>query len=414
MGHNLRNVTNMLGLTGATDMLGLTHRPAQGAAPGFGMSSLLGQPANELPPVGQAPAAPAPAEAPQEDIQVTANPIPRMSPAGLGMPTMPNLRNMDPAQIEDMRQQMKAKEDMARQLFHKNSEFGTKGVLRDIVGNVSDFGRRLLGFTPRYNEEKWTEKAYGMTSEDPNVAAMAREQAMQYNPGRTEDYAKQLEAERASRISSAATEAYRGSQVAKNSADLLTGLGGGLVALAQKGGTPEQVQAQYTRMRPAMQKALDDTYGPGVYEAPEQFDPAFVATVTRSGYDGNTYQREVATNATNDMRERVAAGKNLTALEVAKLGYDARRYAADKIYAASVNRAIIQGQPVQTVVETTPTGNIVMPGSRKVTTVTRSAPGGAVAPPAKGKGQQRTVVRRGTANGRAVVMYSDGSVDYAD
>lgn len=347
------NLLNLLGVAGPRQSMGL--------------GALLGNDPNELPPVGQQPAAPETVG--QQDIVATGSRIPRMSPEALGMPGIGAMRSADPEATGDLRQALKDKARMARDLYHKGSEFGTQGLLRDVIGNTMDFGRRLLGFSPRYNDEKWSERAYGMTSSDPAVAAAAREQAMQYNPEKTMAYAKQLDAARAQEVSSAATASYRDSMAASRNSQLLTGLGAGLMSINNPAGAEEQ----YQRSLPAIRNAYAAVYGDeAAATIPEHYDANFVASLAKAGFSGTNYQRQEGNVLDNNTRLEVANGRNLTALEVARINADARRYAADAVYRAAVNRAAVTGQPIETIVETEQTGSIVRPGEIKRTTVTRA------------------------------------------
>jgi len=364
-------------------MLGLTQnpRPSLFDQP-FGPRALLGQ-EQELAPVGQVPAHPIDQGTDAvgtEDIVATGTRMPRMSPEELGMPGLSTMRTPDQESVTDLRAALQDKAKMARDLYHKGSEFGTNGLLRDVIGNAMDFGRRLLGFDPRYNDQKWTERAYGMTSSNPAVAAAAREQAMQYNPTKTMAYAKALDSEAAQRVSSGTTAEYRNSQAAARQATILGGLGSAVLK-ANLGADPELAEINYQRMLPAIQKNLDAVYGEGVVQAPANYDEGFIRGLTQTGMTGSNIvsgQNAVLSSAT---RREIANGRNMTSIEVARIGADARRYAADANYRATVNRLAVQAQPIETITETEQTGSIVRPGKREVKTIVRAAgQGGGVAP----------------------------------
>lgn len=377
MGVNLGNAMNDLG-----QLFGLGGQQPQAQ---MGPRALLGPVAIDpdagmAAPLGVQQQAPQP-QPPQEevtpDIQVGRS-IPRMGPEAMGMPGMPAMRSADPNQITDIRQALKEKAEMARQIYHPKSEFGTSGLLRDIIGNASDFGRRLLGFSPRYNEEKWTERAYGMTSTDPAVRAAAREQAMQYNPKLTQDYQQHITQDDVQTTNAAVNRDYKTATAQGRSAQILSGLGQNLLA-STLGAEPAQTEALYQRFRPAIQKQLDTVYGPGVVEAPEQADEAFIRGLSQAGYTGTNVagERKAVLNAQTqrelgklraETQVRVQQMRGATQIEAARILADTRMSLAEKEQALKM-------LPVEETQITEESGSIIRPTTTR--TVTKGyAPGG--------------------------------------
>lgn len=379
----------LLGATGELPAVASNPQAGYGApAPGAGQND---DGPTQAPPVDAAPA----------DIEVQGQAPQRMSPESMGMPGVSAMRSPSPESIADLRQQLNDKANMARELYHKGSEFGTHGILRDIIGNAEDFGRHLLGFAPRYNAEKWSERAYGMSAdagpqkqgesnEDyaarqqqaKQVADAATEQAMQYNPERTMPYKQQLVAQANTQASTEASAEYKNSQVQAKAANMLSGLGAQLYQANANAG-PEEAQTNYARALPAIQSVLDRAYGQGVMKAPTQYDPNFVRQLAQAGFTGTNVQRAQANTLDNETRNAVARGRNLTSIQVARIGADARRYAADVGYRAAVNRAVISGGDTTTVEQETPTGSIVQPGKQTTRVVTHAPSSGGGARPAQ-------------------------------
>lgn len=401
MGVNLGHLAQQLGLGGQPTQNPNYSQASAVPTPGMGPRALLGavQPQDDqrypVDSSGQLPAvapsqmpqvASAPAQAPEApidpnaEISVTGSRPPQATPEDFGMPGLPHSSMPNKDTITQMRQDLINKSELARQLYHPKSEFGTHGVLRDVIGNASDFGRRLLGFAPRYNAEKSAEREYGMTSSDPNVAAASYEGARQYNAGSADSYQKDIVAQQASRANTAATTGYKDAQANARYANMLSGLGSGLLSAGLAG--PDAANTAYQRALPAIQANLDQIYGAGVYQAPPQYEEAFARQLAQTGYTGANVQRAQSNVMDNMTRREIANGRNLTSVEVAHIGADARKYAADVGYRAAVNRAVVAGQDITTIEDETPTGSIVQPGKHTTRTVTKSpsAGGGGSAP----------------------------------
>lgn len=382
MGVNFGALAQSLGLGGHQDPNQNNYGvPSAVPQPGMGPRALLG-PQEVDPDIPQSPSQMAPIDDPNTIVAQGSAP-PRMSPETLGMPGLQQTRLPNPDQIAELRQQLRDKAEMARQIYHPNSEFGTHGVLRDIVGNVSDVGRRLLGFAPRYNEEKWTERAYGMSSSNPEVAAAAREQAMQYNAGRTMDYGKDLVSEAATKANSDATNEYKNAQTQSRSANIVSGLGSALLS-SNLGAGPEQAQANYDRMRGAIQANLDKTYGPGVMEAPAEYSDGFARQLAQSGYTGSNVQRAQSNVLTEQNKREIATMGDATKRAIASASNDTRIRVAGIMAQSGLTRDQMKlevarelGLAPTTVVEEE-SGSIVQP--TKTRTTTR---GGASASPRK-------------------------------
>lgn len=73
---------------------------------------------------------------------------------------------------------------------HPRLQFGTTGVARDIIGNLTDFVGSLIGRTPTYAREKWQDAIYGWDQPGQFEAAMSR--GMQYDPERTATFMEQI------------------------------------------------------------------------------------------------------------------------------------------------------------------------------------------------------------------------------
>lgn len=345
-----------------------------------------------------------------QDIQVTGRAPQRMSPESLGMPGMPVTRQADPQQIADIRQALKDKAELARQIYHPKSEFGTHGLLRDVIGNVSDFGRRLLGFSPRYNEEKWTEKAYGMTSSDPQVAAAAREQAMQYNPKLTQEYQHQLVTDDAMASNAAVNREYKSAQSQNRGAQILSGLGSTLLSSTLGVDDPAQKEAIYQRFRPAIQKQLDSVYGEGVVTAPEQADDNFIRGLSQAGYTGTNVagERKAVMSAQTqrelgrlraDTQVRVQQMRGAAQIQAAHILADTRLSLAEKEQALKM-------LPVEETQTTEVGGSLLRPTTTKTTTK-GYAPGGQTG--ARPAARPSAPAMTGTSkSGRPIVSHDGG------
>ncbi len=361
MGANLKGLAQQLGI-GGTDP---NYGSPSAAQPGLGPRALLGPEA-------------APETVGTEDIAVTGTTPPRMTPEGMGMPGMTAMRSADPESIDDLRAQLRDKAKMARQLYHKNSEFGTDGVLRDVIGNVSDFGRRLLGFAPRYNEEKWLERQYGMSSTNPEVAAAAREQAMQYNPSKTMDYQKDLVTQQSQQANTAATIGSKDAQTQQRAAQILSGFGQGILN-AGLGANPEQANVLYQRALPAIQAQLDSVYGPGKMQAPTEYDEAFLRQLSGAGYTGSNVQRERGAVLNAMTQRELGKLRSETQVRVQRMRGEAQIQAArilsDSRLSLAEKERELKMLPVEETQVTEESGSIIRPTTTR-TTSKSYAPGG--------------------------------------
>ncbi len=375
MGINLNHIGQMLGIGGqehqSDPSLGLARTtPSQDT--GLGPHSLLGaQPI--APPV-------TPSGSETGDITVSGHAPQRLSPSSMGMPSLPAANPMDPAAIKDQHQQLQQNADLARELYHPGSEFGTHGLLREIIGGGTDIARHLLHMPEKYGQEKWAERAYGMTSQDPNIAAASTQAAMQQSPTLTQSYEQQLVNQANSKDNAEAMQEYRQSQAQTRYTNVISGLGQSLLS-ANLGADPASAQANYLRMKPAIQAQLDKAYGEGVMPLPEEYDDSVGRQLAGAGFTGSNVQRHQDNVLSTQARREIANGRNLTSVEVANIGADARRYAADQYYRANVNKLAQQGMPVTTSETTTEGGSILHPTKTTSKTVSKGgaapAPGGA-------------------------------------
>lgn len=212
-----------------------------------------------------------------------------------------------------------------------NLQFGTRGVLRDIIGNAVDFLGSLVGRTPTYRDEKIRDKMYGW-DQGPEARAAAINRVMEYDPQAGMEIMKSLTAMDAQRESTEATAEYRKGQSLPRILDGVSGLATSLIS----SGNPA---AGWERARPALQSQLDAAYGKGVYELPMEYDAQTVMGLTRLGYKGSTVQREAATILNDETKKLVEAGKLAFADRKLRITDATRRRGQDLVYRASTGNA---------------------------------------------------------------------------
>lgn len=331
-----------------------------------------------------------------------------MSPSTFGMPGMAPSAPADPDAISALHQQLADKANMARQIYNPGSEFGTHGILRDVVGNVEDLGRRLLGFAPRYNDEKFAERAYGMSSSDPNVAAAATEQAMQYNPAKTEAYQRELETTKAQQVNSQATSAYKNSLVQTRIAQQLSGAGAALgpVMAQYNPNDPASVniaEAQYQRMLPLIKAAQAQLPGGGA-NVPDHFDPAFVQGLMQQGYNGSNVERAMQAAG----HETAATDRNNATIQGRHEDTTTRgQYYVEGQNAGNSSRERIAQMPQRPpapqtkTITRTPNGSIISPGYTQEEQTGPSAAPAPSGPPVGYRSKSGFIFHGGDYNNRA-------------
>lgn len=138
---------------------------------------------------------------------------------------------------------------------HPRLQFGTTGVARDIIGNLTDFVGSLIGRTPTYAREKWQDAIYGWDQPGQFEAAMSR--GMQYDPERTATFMEQI-SQQQHRVGTRENQAEATESSNKAREEL---------SADRKFTNINQAQTQLQRLlagakTPAQRKAFAEIYGP--------------------------------------------------------------------------------------------------------------------------------------------------------
>lgn len=212
-----------------------------------------------------------------------------------------------------------------------NLQFGTRGILRDIIGNAVDFLGSLVGRTPTYRDEKIRDKMYGW-DQGPEARAAAINRVMEYDPQAGMEIMKSLTAMDAQRESTEATAEYRKSQSLPRILDGVSGLATALIS----SGNPA---AGWPRTRPAIQAQLDAAFGKDVYKLSEEYDAQTVMGLTRLGYKGTTVQKEAATILTDETKKLLKTWEIAFADRKLRVTDATRRRGQDLAYRAATGNA---------------------------------------------------------------------------
>lgn len=214
-------------------------------------------------------------------------------------------------------------------------QFGTHGVLRDVIGNGVDFLGSLVGRKPTYRKEKFMDRIYGWDQPGQFEAAMNR--GMEYDPELTQEFMKNITGIRNAEESTAANKEYRGTMAQSRTLDALGGLATSVVAAPN----PE---AEYARARPALQAMANKAYGVGedgepVYRLPETYERGALDGLTRAGYDGGNTQRELTGREADQTKRWVVSQKLLKQDEWERLKASTRVTVATIAANASMSNA---------------------------------------------------------------------------
>ena len=278
---------------------------------------------NDIVAAGQAAPAAAPTPAPVAHAPA--------APSSYGMPQPQLLPDANPDTIAQQKQANQQRAGVPQAIYHSNAEFGTHGILRDVIGNVEDLGRRLLGFAPRYNDEKWSERAYGMTATNPDgtpdeaTRAAATEAAMQYNPEKTEKYMQVLSGVQAQTANSQAMSEYRQAQVSSKASNLLGALAQRAQVQAQAidpndPNRQQKLDAIWQGMQNPVSKLQTQIYGKGNEpEVPDSYDPGYLSGLTQAGFTGTNMEHYQQGILTNENRIQLQQMRGDVAMKVANL-----------------------------------------------------------------------------------------------
>lgn len=183
---------------------------------------------------------------------------------------------------------------------HPRLQFGTTGVARDIIGNLTDFVGSLIGRKPTYAREKWQDAIYGWDQPGQFEAAMSR--GMQYDPERTAAFMEQV-SQQQHRVGTRENQAAATESANKAREELTAD---------RKFTNINQAQTQLQRLlagakTPAQRKAFAEIYGPllaqraGVTEADLGLTPAMTDDDLQAFAAGDM---TVVQSKTLPMRER--------------------------------------------------------------------------------------------------------------
>lgn len=202
---------------------------------------------------------------------------------------------------------------------HPGLEFGTHGVLRDIIGNAVDFLGGLIGRRPSYAREKLEDRLYGWDQPGQLPAAISR--GMQYDPQATQEFLKNISSVQQAQAATQSLAESRQSSAQARALQGVTGISSGIMAA-------KDPAAAYKLNKAALQKQVDAA-GLGI-SLPDEYDENAVSPLTNAGYTGSNLVSErnsVLSNAVKAQlfREGITnkteldAADNSTKLKVASI-----------------------------------------------------------------------------------------------
>lgn len=261
---------------------------------------------------------------------------------------------------------------------------GLGGVARDILGTLGDFLLTRLRMPAMYGPAQANRRlssALQGYEQDPESAI---NRVTSINP----TYGMQL---RDNHITQDANAEYKQTQAGTRIANLVSGLGQGLLNGAL-GAPPEAAQAMYDRARPALQSQIDKLYGAGVMPLPDEWSEDLGRQLSAFGYTGGNVQRERAVTMHEMNARQIAQLRADTQRAIASAGNDTKLRVAQIMASTSLTRAQMEAEVrrelglAPTTVTETPTGGLVNPGTVKTTT--RGGPA-AAAPAPSGSDERR-------------------------
>lgn len=266
-------------------------------------------------------------------------------------------------------------------------QFGTRGVLRDIIGNGVDFLGSLLGREPTYRNEKIRDKLYGW-DQGPEARAAALKRVMDYDPKAGMEIMKNLSAVDAQQQSTAATADYRAAQAQPKHLDALGAMAQGIT----ESGKPADA---YNLYRQTMQAKLNQIYGEDAPQLPETYDEATVRTLKTSGYRGSDVARDMDSQRDNYTKQVLLDKKLIKQDEWEKLRASTRLRVAEIVANTAMSRAEMEAQIRKSIADDKPvvTGKTVDPFTGSETRTYAPASAVAGAPPNPPVGTRRRNLR---------------------
>lgn len=218
-------------------------------------------------------------------------------------------------------------------------QFGTTGVLRDIIGNATDFLGMLVGRRPTYRDEKIRDHAFGW--DEPGGLEAAVNRVSQYDMGAAMELYKNAQGIKNAQEQARSMAEQRGATADYRRGQILT-QGQQQLGMMANGMTTEQ---GYNRSVKAFNALGQRVFGDSFQPLPETYDPtttpALMGDITRQGYSQSSAASIERAKLNNESRETIASGKNLsneliariraqTGLTVAQIQAAASEYRANK------------------------------------------------------------------------------------
>ena len=213
-------------------------------------------------------------------------------------------------------------------------QFGTHGLARDIIGNVTDFVGSLIGRKPTYRKEKFMDAIYGWDQPGQYEAAMSR--GMKYDPELTQNFMKTYESVHGNDEANKSLAGQREETALQKRRDSLGASATGIFSA-------EDPEAAYSQGgREELQYKLDALYPEGkAPQLPENYEPNTIKRFMYAGWRGTEVQRQSAATMRemgqdrrqgNDINYKTARDrdKNATTLTAAQIRAQAQRYSADR------------------------------------------------------------------------------------
>ena len=246
---------------------------------------------------------------------------------------------------------------------HPGLQFGTHGVLRDIIGNATDFVGSLIGRKPTYREEKFQDRIYGWDQPGQEDAAMHR--GMSYDRGLTQEFMANQDKIHGTDAMTAANADYKTQQGLGLKREALGNAAFGIYGAAD----PESAYSQGGRER--MQAALDDIYPDGkAPQLPEKYDENVVKSLYTAGYKGKDVASTIQTgmrgqvtlkktDLDNATKRLIAAGHDATTITAAQIRAEATRYAAQTSASSKAEPAPVKIGTESDILGTTQTNSYI-------------------------------------------------------
>lgn len=183
------------------------------------------------------------------------------------------------AQAEGKEYEPRTQESLEEFKAKPGLQFGTKGVMRDVIGNATDFLGMLVGRRPTYRKERFMDEIYGWDQPGQRDAAINR--AMQYDPEMTMDFLKSVSGVENAEAITAINRESKLAMAKGRYLQAVSGLASGMTETAYKAGGRQALQGQ-----------LDLAYGENAPQLGEEYNQEQISLLANAGKGGREVSAE--------------------------------------------------------------------------------------------------------------------------